>query len=270
MTSVEASLQYFTEYAKEKSNAIGMPESRVEFVVAFMERALLSGSQHVYDDPYLFCQLISGAQGACFMHVDDLKQGDLDGLVGNPVLDVIDKVPDYIAVALLDAYFSLLNIYENLEPTERVEFKGSGSDKSRQRAKTIAQLAGVKANDRVLLIGAIADLMDAVVSVGAELKVADLALAGSSMIGIPIMYDAIPLLDWANVVIMTGNTLKTNTLSNLLFLLRNSGARILVYAMSGANVAPHYLKHGVHTVTAEYFPFYWYANMTSRMHIYRA
>src|SRR5207247_2878738 len=102
----------------------------VEFIVAFTERALISGSNHTYYNPYLLTQLASGAQGFCFMDPDDLKLSDLDGIVGKYALDILSHVPDYIKVALLDAIYYHLNLAQKIHPSTTYEFDGLASQKS--------------------------------------------------------------------------------------------------------------------------------------------
>jgi hypothetical protein len=118
------------------------------------------------------------------------------------------------------------------------------------------------------MIGAIVDIIQVVLEKGAELKAADFALAGTELEGIEIEYEAMPLIKWADTIIMTGNTLKTNTLGQLLDISRKLKKRVLIYSMSGANIAPHYLNHGAFVITSEPFPYYWYARMPSIMNVY--
>lgn len=268
LPKIEPSLEYFREYASVYASLIDKELLKVEFIVAFLERAMLAGSGHTYYDPYIMVQLVSGAQGYCFMDPIDFNQSQLEGIAGRLALDLLKNVPIYIEIAIVDAIFFHLNIVEKITPTRTFKFQGLASSKSQTRANKLIELAGVKIGQRVLLIGAIVDIIDAILKTGATLDVADFALAGMRISNIIVQYDATPLIEKADIIIMTGNTLKTNTLAGLLSKCNNLNKQILVYAMSGANIAPHYRDFGVSVVTVEPFPYYWYAQTPSRMLVY--
>ena len=92
----ELSVEYFLEYAQRAFGSLDKSSTIVEFIVALSERAILSGSNHVYYDPYLLVQLVSGAQGACFMDPEDLQLTDLDNIPGKCAFDLVLHVPTYI------------------------------------------------------------------------------------------------------------------------------------------------------------------------------
>jgi len=266
--TAELSLGYFVKYAQLHFELLDKESTVVEFVVAFSERAIISGDNHLYYDPYFLVQLVSGAQGYCFMHPDDLKLSDLEGVAGKYALDVLPHVPIYIQVALLDAVYYHLNRAERISPTATYEFHGLACQKSLARAQKIVDLTCVTDNSRVVMVGAIADIVREILRRGAKLQIADFSLAGTEIEGIKIQYDGTRMIEWADTVIMTGNTLKTNTLGNLLDISQKLSKRILVYAMTGANIAPRYLDYGVSVVTSESFPYYWYAQTASIMNVY--
>ena len=112
------------------------------------------------------------------------------------------------------------------------------------------------------------DIIRVILQKGAKLQVADFALAGTEFDGVRIQYDAEPLIESVDTVIMTGNTLKTGTIGKLLDTCKKLSKPVLVYAMTGANIAPWYLNHGASTVTSETFPYYWYAQTPSLMKVY--
>ncbi|HEY0068860.1 MAG TPA: DUF364 domain-containing protein [Chloroflexia bacterium] len=265
---MDISLNGFIEYAKLNRELLDNRKTAIEFVVSLTERALISGNHHVYADPYLIAQLISGAQGACFMHPGDFNESDLEGVVGNPVLDVVEKVPPHLSIALLDALYFHLNKIEGVVPSKVFRFRGLASQKSLHRANSIVKLAEITRTKRVALIGFISDIAKSVIELGAELQVADIALAGAEISSITIQKDALPLIEWADTVIMTGNALKTNTINDLLAASSKLSRHVLVYSMTGSNIAPRYLKYGASIVTSETFPYYWYANSVSTMCVY--
>jgi putative heavy-metal chelation protein len=265
----EPTINYYRELALKRRGEIDEASTTVEFVTAFVERAILTGDNHLYCDPYVLVQLASGAQGACFLHPEDLDTRDLDRLPGKRALDLLAAAPPYLIIALLDAVYCHLNMHDGLRPSRELEFNGTGAAKSRERAKAITSLSRLGPHSRVALIGLIVDIARCVLDAGGHLQVADLAEAGLEVFGVKVQHDARPLVSWADTVILTGNTLKTNTLAGLLGEAVAPGKTVLVYAMTGHHIAPRYLDYGVDIVTTEGFPYYWYANTKSSMKVYQ-
>lgn len=269
MPILEPAFARFILYAQQKREYINEEDTAVEFVIKFSERARISGNTHTYTDPYILVQLISGAQGACFIEEDEFRPEDIEGIVGTRPLDAIPRVPPCLGIALLDAFYSHINSLEQIQPIEIYEFSGLASEKSIRRAIKLVELAKVQSGSRVALIGVIADIVRAVIDRGGEIRAADLALVGANIHGVPVQKEAAPLVEWADIVIMTGSTLRTNTLYELLQAAKQLPRHVLIYTMSGSNIAPRYLDYGADVVTAETFPYYWYANVVSKMSIYR-
>jgi hypothetical protein len=266
---VVPSVEYFAALALSRRSEFENAGTVVEFATAFVERAVLHGDNHLYADPYVLVQLASGAQGACFLHGSDLRFTDLDLLPGRQAWDVLSGAAPYLRIALLDAIYCQLNEHDGIRAGAEVEFRGTGSEKSRQRARKIVELCCVAPGMRIALVGLIVDIARQVREAGGELKVADLAEAGTEVLDVVVELDAEPLVRWADAVIMTGNTLKTETLGRLLGAIDRE-KRVVVYAMTGHHVAARYVDSGVDVVTAEGFPYYWYAATPSTMRIYWA
>lgn len=269
MTVSHPSFRGFVEFARKNSNLVSEADSVVEFIVLLSERAILSGDDHVYYDPYLVVQLVSGARGACFLHPGDIKETDFDLCIGKSVLDVVEIAPLPLGIALLDAYFSLLNPKLGITPKHVYTINGLGAEKSQKRARTIVQLAEIKKETKILMIGVISDIVREILSLNAQVKLADFLLAGTKIHGVDVMSNAEPFLGWADTIIMTGNVLKTETLENLIGQIKRLNKKLIVYAMTGAHLAPYYIGLGAEAVTAEVFPYYWYAHIPSMMEIYK-
>lgn len=263
------SLPHIKEYAVTHSRIFKTSEFSVEFIDIIIERAILSGNYLVYKDPFILVQLESGARGACFLHPGDVSENDLEGIVGRSIFELFENVKQPIEIALLDAFFEMLNAKEHVNPQSILELNGLAYQKSQKRAQGIIELAGVREHQKLLFIGVIADLVEAAIQKEAEIKLADLALSGSNVHGLYVEYDAIPMLTWADNVIMTGNTLKTSTIVGLLAAIQENQTPLLIYALTGANIAPRYLDYGAKIVTCEKFPYYWYSNLESSILVYK-
>lgn len=265
----ELNVDYFVGHAQKYSNFFSESKYSVEALIAIYERAILYGDEHLYTDPYLIVQLSSGAQGACFLHLEDWNTAEFDMIAGRPVLEIVSNTPIHIKVALLDALYHHINIIEGINPSAEYQFQGTGSEKSLLRAQKLIELANIERGNKVAIVGLIVDILKMALEKGAQVKVADLAEAGKRVCGLLIEQNAMPLVKWADTAIITGNTLKTNTLNQILKIARDNSVNVLVYSMTGHNISPRYLNYGANIVTSESFPYYWYANTSSTMCIYR-
>jgi hypothetical protein len=259
----------FEESAYHYKHLIDTKLTIVDSLITFYDRTVHFGDVNLHVSyTYLLAQLISGAQGACFVHLEDLNKSDLDGIVGKPVLDVIPFVPNYIKVVLLDALYSHINEVEGINPSYEYQLRGTASKKSSARAKKLIKLLGVTKGCKLAIIGLVANIARIALEKGAEVRIADLAEAGTKVLNLAVEYDAIPLIEWADIAIITGNTLKTNTLGQLVSMAAKHSTKVMIYAMTGHNIAPRYLNHGAELVVTEVFPYYSFANTTSIMRIY--
>jgi hypothetical protein len=168
----------------------------------------------------------------------------------------------------MDAVYCHLNERDGILAAREFEFVGSGAVKSARRAETIVSLCGIGPGSKVALIGLIVDIARCALEAGGEVRVADFAEAGSEVLGLGVQFEAAPLIPWADTLIVTGNTLKTDTLERILKDAVGCGKKVLVYAMTAHHIAARYLDYGVDVVTAEGFPYYWYAGTKSTMKIY--
>jgi len=263
-------LQSIADDALENVSSFSKSDLTVEFVDIIMERARLSGNNIEYKDPFLLVQLESGTRGACFLHPNDISESDLEGIAGKFIVDLLGtkRIKQPIKVAILDAFYDMINKKEGILPKRVITLSGLAYQKSKNRAREIIELARVERNEKLLFIGAIADLISAAKQKGANIRVADFALSNLSIEGLKVEYDANPIMHWADRVIMTGNTLKTDTMTELLDAAQKRNLPLLIYALTGANIAPRYLNYGADIVTCEKFPYYWYSDIESSIWVY--
>jgi hypothetical protein len=265
-----ASIEEFYEHALARRASFAKGDDLLEAFICVFERARVSAHGHIYTDPYVFIQLSAGSRGACFAYPDEVDISDSELIIGQPVWDVFEQAPDYIKVAILDAIYVILNNdCPRLRPDVRKYFRGTAAEKSSQRAESIVNLIAVEPGMRLCMIGVIEDIVCASLESGAEVALFDHLLAGETFMGREIGRDAGSSLDSADYVLVTGNALKTRTMDDILQRSAASGIPTTVYAMSGANLAPHYLSLGVESVTCETFPYYWYSGLESVMDVYR-
>jgi len=242
----------------------------VEFALEARELAVLSGSAHVYDDPYLIVQLTDGNQGYVFAHPNEISMQDMVGIVGKPIRTIkLSELPTWLAVALLDA---MTPVCKGLpEPSRSRRLSGAAQYKSEMRAQFIANLLPLQDTTNVAVIGGIEDIVKQISASAKDVRIADFHLAGTKLCGIEVETDYMSLLDWCDVALITGNTLKTDTLSDICSVIQRRNIYANIYAMTGHNLFPAIMADlPFRWVTAETFPFYWFAGSDSAIRAFKS
>jgi hypothetical protein len=260
-------IEDFTRVALAYRDALGPTDITVECITTIKEHACIAGNDQLYNDPYFVVQLAGGMRGCCFGFPADC-QLDVRSFVGKSAFAALDDAPDFLGVCLLDAIFHEINRIEGISPDDSVPYHGTAAQNGRQQARVVADLAHVAPGARVALIGVVEDIVRELLDRAAIPLLADLYLAEESVCGLTVGDDAGSLITEADAVIMTGNTLKTRTLDTLLAQASARGTRTVVFAMSGASIAPRYRAFGADAVTTERFPYFWYPGLGGTIDIF--
>lgn len=262
------SLGAITERLSEELARTGSRAS-VEFALEARELAVLSGSAHVYDDPYLIIQLTDGNQGYVFAHPDEITTQATATVVGRPICDVeLSALPRWLSVALLDAVTPICRVLPT--PTRRLTLTGTARQKSLARANFIVDLLPVQHVENVAVIGGIEDIVERIAETASSLRIADFHLAGTKLCGIEVETDFISLLEWCDIALVTGNTLKTDTLSSACAMIEKRNTYAVSYTMTGHNIFPAFLDDlPFRWITSESFPFYWFAGSDSIINAFK-
>jgi hypothetical protein len=239
---------------------------QIDLAGFFPARYLAAGTEQEIDAPYAYVQLASGGTGACFCYPEDLDLESLKHLVGRNPLDVQNLVSRVVELAVLDAIYARINELDHVRASEVCYFEGTYAVKSAARAQKLASLAPIIPGSKVAVVGAVYDIIKAVQDLGASVRVADMGHAGESILGCRIERDGASIISNSEIALVTGNVLKTGTLTETV---SSSNCFTVVFAMTGANIAPRYLQLGATVVASESFPYYWFAGVKSEMRIYR-
>ena len=236
----------------------------VEFVMHATEYALLAGGTHLYDDPYLVLQLNDGSQGYCFVHPGEVDNNSLKAAVGLREDAPPEDGPPWAMAILVDAFLG------PVPPTvshDLHHLQGDASAKSLQRAHLVASMVPASAR-RVGVLGGIEDIVRALAADGRSIQVADFHLQGRELAGCPVSGDFRAVLGWCDYALITGNVLKTDTLTAVVDELNSQEKLCSIYAMTGHNLYPRILSDlPCASASVETFPFYWYSG-SSEMRIY--
>jgi uncharacterized UPF0146 family protein len=211
----------------------------------------------------------SRGQGVC---LSDFQPQINFAIIGDNAFDHIRSASP-ISIALLDS------LYDDLEdPPGHFLRKVSGDPaiKAQVRATIIADETARLVEDTggvtVVLIGFVRHIARQLVHRGFRVVATDQspAVVGKSFDGIAVDGSQMnnTYLRMADIAIVTGMTLTTNTIDGILETASKYGTKLLFFAQTGANLAKEYLAYGADTVVAEPFPLYDFHG-ESRIRIYR-
>ncbi len=185
-----------------------------------------------------------------------------------------------LTIATLDAVFASLS---SPLPARAFALHGSNIDKSHARAAIVCDEATTLLSTRrprygsafrLVMVGVVGSFVYRLRSAGSyELALTDYdpELLGRSVHGIRVQNGSatIGLVEQADLAIVTGMTLATDTLDAILDTARERGTPVVVFAQTGANFAAAYCDMGVDVVVSEPLPFYLTGSGPSQIRVYR-
>jgi len=217
-------------------------------------------------------------QGCSYYDPGDEDPGFGDSLVGQNVLEM-EWVSRCMSIATLDAAYAALKG----PPIRSVVLAGTNIQKAGDRARLVCDEAisllsqsGPKHGRRkvVALIGVVGSMLASLLGQkGLVLKASDFEkrIVHRQVHGIEVQHGSMSpdLVAEADVAIITGMTLATNTLDAILRAAAENRTRLVMFAETGANFGSEYCRMGVDTVVSEPFPFYLTCSGPTRIDIYR-
>lgn len=217
-------------------------------------------------------------QGCSYYDPGDEDPGLGDSLIGQNVLEM-EWVSRCMSIATLDAAYTVLKG----PPTRSVVLTGTNTEKAGARARLVCDEAvsllsqsGPKRGRRkiVALIGVVGSMLASLLRhKGLVLKASDFEkrIVHHQVHGIDVEHGSgsTELVAEADVAIVTGMTLATNTLDAILRAALENRTRLVMFAETGANFGSEYSRMGVDTVVSEPFPFYLTCSGATRIDIYR-
>jgi len=211
----------------------------------------------VFSDMNLCLILFEQGYGFSYFQ-DDIDYDSAQQWVNQDVRDVLKTdIPLYIKVALADAVYSMIHTI-NHTYTYR-HFKGTLRDKATARAQELVR--GIPKKSKVVLLGAVAEIIDECNKKDIDLTVLDLE---SSKIGLhfdkttiqnglEVSQDTIASADY---VIATGMIFVSCTADDLFEKARAGNYKLILYMETGSNFGGSLIAHGAHKVLSEMFPYY--------------
>lgn len=217
--------------------------------------------------------------GSCYFELTSRKQPSVsEVLLGRNVFD-LPLTPIYVRIAALDAVLASARP----SPAETHAVSGNAAERTRRRAEIVVgevlRLASLRRQGgaalRVVNVGVVGDFLE-ILS-----KQSDIALhatdfydgiRGTTIYGTKVLDGGKTLkeIELADIALVTGMTLATETLDDIVSVARQHGTLLVLFAETGANFAGVYLDNGIDVVISEPFPFYLSGSEVCHVYVHRA
>ena len=228
-----------------------------------------SSAERTFSTPFLIVHV--ERQGCAYFSRDALDDARAEPLVGRTVLECLGMA-QYARVAVTDAAYAGLEGVP--KPAETVVVDGTVTEKARIRAElaTRETLRSSPQGGRAALVGYSGEIAACLRANGFEVLAYDL---DPEVISPEVESIKGPVNDGsdffeteADVVVATGMTLVTETFAAVSDHCARTGADLVMYCQTAANLGPMLLAHGATAVVAEHVPFYNWEGQ-SRVSLYR-
>lgn len=234
----------------------------------------------------LVSQTSNDGQGAAYCsHDETISVRRIHNLVGNKVNDILfdESLPYCLKISILDS------LYESLKqsPDYTVLIEGSSRKKAYYRAEIIINEVIVllykkiienkikNTNPTILNIGFVSMfqniLYDKIHSIRFFATDLHKDIINKVFNNIKILNGKehnIELLEKSDIALVTGMTLSTSTLYDILNYAKRYNTDVVIFAETGYNLSPYYINFGANVIISEEFPYYIF-NGISRLRIYR-
>lgn len=220
---------------------------------------------------YTFWLVQTLGQGCCYCVGDDDRG---HSLVGTDVRSILD-LQTCISIAALDSLYASIP----KAPAAVHELRGNSVEKTDVRTAIIVEearrlLAPITGRQpRVVNVGVVGNVIRNLCGQGCEVLATDLEpeTVGQRVHGV-LVEDGTRTFERvaeSDLAVVTGMTVATDALGPIVEAARAGGAKLLVFAETGANFGEEYCRTlGVDTVVGEPFPFYIFQGV-SRIEVFR-
>ncbi|MGW3400278.1 Rossmann-like domain-containing protein [Streptomyces zhihengii] len=211
---------------------------------------------------------VAEAVGSCAVEPGALADTTVEECVGADVARLLGHELAPVRVAALDAYLSHALPHTPANGARpRPLPAGTSLEKSRARARAVAELIGAPAGGTVLVVGVVNSLLEALRARGLGYVPCDLK-GGTTEWGEPVHTDALAHLDRCDALLVSGMTLGNGTFEPLREHALRAGKPLVMFAQTGSAVLPRLIGAGVSAVCAEPYPFFWLDGGPGAVHHY--
>ncbi len=229
-------------------------------------------TERVFDCKFLIAQTIG--QGCVYCDINAYEHSYLRSFVGKNYFDIDFKDDSSLELAIMD---SLYGEYFNQNCDYESILSGRSSEKAIERSNIIVEealkLTNGRKDIRVVNVGVVGNILRGFMEREIEVCGTDFdpEIVNKNMFGkVPICHgdETLSCVKKADIAIVTGMTIATQTLDSILETAKENGTKVVVFAETGANFASTYLENGVDVFISEPFPFYIF-NGDSKIKVYR-
>lgn len=260
-------LNKLRERAEEKLNALSREEAMIRGLFNFDLLFKPTPKERTFSYSVITAECLH--QGACYAAEDITLDRSLMGK------DARNVDPEYrcVKTAILDALYANFNRKKSYS----LYLEGTAKDKARPRAEIVVNEAtrffDNYTGKKVVNVGVVGEFIPPLLSQGMDVRLTDMdpQLVGYDIHGIPVEDGEVKTLSRikeSDVAIVTGMTISTHTLDDILKIAKKYDTKLVVFAETGAYFGEELCRLGVDTVVSEPFPFYIFDG-TSRIDIYR-
>jgi len=213
----------------------------------------------IFDYKFLISQTIG--QGCSYSINRNYSSELLKEYIGHDFLEL--KIEDLaLKVSLFDSIYGELFPVRN---KKQLILNTNSLDKLKWRTQIIVEeakrLLGNVNNKRIVNVGVVGDVLLTFQELGAYVIVTDFdssIIVNNNIFNIPIRNKiyTLEVLKNADLTVVTGMTIATDTIDDIVETCLRNNVKIIVFAETGANLADYYLKCGVDVYLSEHFPFY--------------
>jgi len=222
---------------------------------------------------YNFLVAQTMGQGSCYC---DKELQINEGLLGRDAREIISEMSCY-EIAILDSIYASIP----RSPAAVHELRGNSVEKAVTRGAIIVdeverllkRMGAVPDETTIVNVGVVGNLIKALREKRYNVVATDLdsKIIGTSIHGVTVQDGArtYQAVRDADVAVITGMTLTTDALNDIVHVCQENQTRLVMFAETGANFGDEYCRTiGVDVVVSEPFPFYIFQGVT-RIEIYR-
>jgi hypothetical protein len=254
------------EQALEKTSDLGDD--------AFMIRGLwkidLAFRPNIHERTFRYSLLVSQTvgQGSCYCDKELIID---ESLIGKDARELIAE-RDCYSISVLDSIYASIPRH----PWKLHELRGNSIEKTVVRneillgeVEHILEHIRPKADKpRVLNVGVVGNLVKGLTSKGYSVLATDLdeGILGKPVHGVTIEHgsETYKYISEVDVAVITGMTLTTDAVSDIVDLCKQHDTKIVMFAETGANFGEEYCRTiGIDSVVSEPFPFYIFQGVTT-------
>lgn len=248
------------------------PDPRTERInVAFTTRQAVrhEGRTGGYRNEVLSLRLAE-AVGSCAVEPGRLPDGAVEDCVGADIARLLEHDLLPVRVAALDAYLMRTTAHSPAAGARPFPLPaGTSLEKSRARAEAVVELIDAPPGSKVLVVGVVNSLLEALRARGLTYVPCDL-LGGTTEWGEAVRTDALAELERCDAVLASGMTLGNGSFEPLRQQAQRHGKPLVMFAQTGSAVLPRLIGAGVSAVCAEPYPFFWLDGGPGTLHRYGA